>query len=129
MLFPDAGCYEKWAEKMKRISREVNCTMEVSDVVEKHATEEQLINGYDFADYVIEKLKGDGENEKGECDSNESDSNEHEGEETGLTKNIKLPSREPSPALQKMIDKETLRLLLLIDKFGLVEVLETVCSA
>jgi hypothetical protein len=121
MLFPDAGCYEKWAEKMKRISREVNCTMEVSDVVEKHATEEQLINGYDFADYVIEKLKGDGENEKGECDSNESDSSEPAGEETGPTNNIKLPSREPSPALQKMIDKNP-SLTTLIDRFGLVEV-------
>src|SRR5690554_1634645 len=124
MLFPDAGCYEKWAEKMKRISREVNCTMEVSDVVEKHATEEQLINGYDFADYVIEKLRGSDLSENNSLNEKESVVNGSINNETNLSTTYMLSNKEkkePSAALQKMIDKNP-SLTTLIDRFGLEEV-------
>lgn len=138
MLFPDAGCYDKWADRMKRISREVHCTMEVSDVVEKHATEQQLVNGYDFADYVIEKLSGDCEGERSKSDTNEpADRNSLSSEpgspikETIQTEStvssqaLILEKREPSEALQKMIDKNP-SLTALIDRFGLEETNHTI---
>ena len=138
MLFPDAGCYDKWADRMKRISREVHCTMEVSDVVEKHATEQQLVNGYDFADYVIEKLTGSAESEKRESDVHEKiESVDHNSinRETGLqidesiltgstvsSETSILEKKEPSEALQKMIEKNP-SLAALMDRLGLEEVI------
>ena len=89
MLYPDAGCYEKWKAKLKKISSDVHCTMEISDVVENHATEQQLEYGYDFADYVIDKIREE--------------------------------KKQPSTALQKMMDKNP-SLTGLIEKFGLEEI-------
>ncbi|MDD4778534.1 MAG: DUF6371 domain-containing protein [Fermentimonas sp.] len=117
ILFPDAGCYDKWADKMKRISREVHCTMEVSDVVEKHATEQQLVDGYDFADYVIEKLNGGCEQERSKPDAYEPA--DHNSISHELSSNEK---KEPSSVLQNMLDKNP-SLTTLIDRFGLEEVL------
>lgn len=56
MLYPDAGCFEKWTGRMKNISRDVNCNINISDFIEKHVNDEQLEYGYDVADYIIDKL-------------------------------------------------------------------------
>ena len=57
MLYPDAGCMEKWTKKMNEIRLKVPAKMSVSDHIEKHATTKQLEYGYDLADYIIDKTK------------------------------------------------------------------------
>lgn len=56
VLYPDAGCYQKWIGKMKRICSDVRCVMSVSELVEKHATDKELDDGYDIADYILDML-------------------------------------------------------------------------
>ena len=57
VLYPDAGCLEKWRKKITQIKREIPCKADVSDLVENHANDEQLENGYDLADYIIDNTK------------------------------------------------------------------------
>ena len=57
MLYPDAGCMEKWTKKMNEIRRKVPSKMSVSDHIEKHANTKQLEYGYDLADYIIDNTK------------------------------------------------------------------------
>ena len=57
VLYPDAGCIDKWTKKMKEIKQKVPAKMSVSDLIEKHATTEKLEYGYDLADYIIDNTK------------------------------------------------------------------------
>lgn len=52
ILYPDADGYEKWRE-MARNARLLGCAVEVSNLLENHATNEQKAEGYDLADYLI----------------------------------------------------------------------------
>jgi hypothetical protein len=54
VLYPDAGCYERWAKKSMQIKSEVLCKIETSSLIENHATTDQTKDGYDIADYIIE---------------------------------------------------------------------------
>ena len=54
VLYPDAGCYERWAKKSMQIKSEVLCKIETSNLIENHATTDQTKDGYDIADYIIE---------------------------------------------------------------------------
>ncbi len=56
ILYPDAGCYTKWKEKMTQLKSEIYCHISISDLVEKHATPQQIENGYDIADFILEQL-------------------------------------------------------------------------
>jgi hypothetical protein len=57
ILFPDAGCYEKWSNKALLFKIVMKHQIKVSDLVEKHAIFEQRENGYDIADYIIEEIR------------------------------------------------------------------------
>lgn len=57
ILYPDAGCYTKWKEKMLQIKSEIYCHISISDLVEKHATPQQVENGYDIADFILEQFE------------------------------------------------------------------------
>jgi hypothetical protein len=57
VLFPDAGCYEKWSRKAVQLKSVMKQQIKVSDLVEKHAIFEQRENGYDIADYIIEEIR------------------------------------------------------------------------
>ena len=59
MLYPDAGCMEKWTRKMKDISSKIPAKVTVSELIEKHATTKQLEYGYDLADYIIDNTKNE----------------------------------------------------------------------
>ena len=54
VLFPDAGCYQRWTKKSMQIKSEVLCKIETSNLIENHATTDQTKDGYDIADYIIE---------------------------------------------------------------------------
>lgn len=126
MLFPDGGCYNKWTEKMQRISSEVHCTMEVSDIVEKHATEQQLEEGYDFADYIIEELSNT--NTKSttphSIPATKTTDTDSGAKKVSETESMQTPQPEPkalSTELSLMIKKNA-SLGNLIDKLGLEEI-------
>jgi len=53
VLFPDLNCFEEWSEKAKIIQSIVSCTIRVSSILEKNATEEQRSKGYDLADFLL----------------------------------------------------------------------------
>lgn len=52
-LYPDAGAVDKWREKASKLAD--IATFIVSDITERHATPEQLSEGYDLADYLTGK--------------------------------------------------------------------------
>ncbi len=54
VLYPDAGCYERWTKKSMQIKSEVLCNIKTSNLIENHATTDQTKDGYDIADYIIE---------------------------------------------------------------------------
>jgi hypothetical protein len=56
ILYPDAGCYEKWSKKMNQIKKDINCQISISHLIEAIATPTQLDSGYDLADYILEQL-------------------------------------------------------------------------
>ena len=56
VLYPDAGCYEKWSKKMIEIRKQIPCKIAVSELIEYHATPQQIAAGYDIADYIIQQL-------------------------------------------------------------------------
>lgn len=116
LLYPDAGCYEKWKAKLKKISSDVHCTMEISDVVEKHATEQQLEYGYDIADYIIDKIKE--ENETAETENGCVSRPEHNLDNT--FENTPEEKKQPSPTLEKMMSRYP-SLTELMEKLGLEE--------
>jgi len=51
VLYPDAGCFDKWTEKAKELS--IICNVVVSPLIENKATDEQRKAGYDLADYLV----------------------------------------------------------------------------
>ena len=57
VLYPDAGCYEKWSRKMIEIRKQIPCQIAISELIEYHATPQQIAAGYDIADYIIQQLK------------------------------------------------------------------------
>ncbi len=57
VLYPDAGCYEKWSRKMLEIRKQIPCRIVISELIEYHATSQQVEAGYDIADYIIQQLK------------------------------------------------------------------------
>jgi hypothetical protein len=57
ILYPDAGCYEKWSKKAAQLKSVMKQQIKVSDLVEKHATNKQIEEGYDIADYIIEEIR------------------------------------------------------------------------
>lgn len=50
-LFPDLGAYHAWAEKAAKLSE--ICHFTVSDILERIATEQDIKDGLDIADYLI----------------------------------------------------------------------------
>lgn len=59
VLYPDAGCMDKWTKKMNEIKQKVPAKMSVSDLIEKQASTKQLEYGYDLADYIIDNTKSE----------------------------------------------------------------------
>ncbi len=52
ILFPDLNAYDKWKAKEAELST-VGCQVIVSDLLERFATPDDKIEGYDLADYFI----------------------------------------------------------------------------
>jgi hypothetical protein len=57
ILYPDAGCYERWLRKAEQINKEIPLHLTVSNFPENFATPQQIRDGYDLADYIIEQQK------------------------------------------------------------------------
>ncbi len=55
ILYPDAGCYNRWLRKAEQINRELPLHLTVSAFLEHFVTPQQTHNGYDLADYIIKK--------------------------------------------------------------------------
>ena len=53
ILYPDAGCFEKWDAKAKELSK--FCTCKASNIIEQSATETEKMQGLDLADFLINK--------------------------------------------------------------------------
>jgi hypothetical protein len=53
ILYPDAGCYNRWLRKAEQINRELPLHLTVSCFLEHFATPQQTHLGYDLADYII----------------------------------------------------------------------------
>lgn len=51
IIFPDAGCYEKWLDKASKFNSKFSITF--SDLLYKNISEEEKEKGYDIADYLI----------------------------------------------------------------------------
>jgi hypothetical protein len=51
VLFPDLGAYERWCQKARELSHLAR--MEVSDLLERKATEMERASGWDLADYLL----------------------------------------------------------------------------
>lgn len=51
ILFPDAGCYETWIEKVANLPPNVQYL--ISDLVEKKSTPDEKREGWDIADYIL----------------------------------------------------------------------------
>lgn len=51
ILFPDAGCYDLWNDKVKDLPRNVHYM--ISELVEEKSTGEEKEEGWDIADYIL----------------------------------------------------------------------------
>lgn len=100
LLYPDLNAFSKWKEKSIQLEKECNCTIKISDLLEKEATPKAKALGLDVADFMINQLK----NKKSETQS----------------EILKIQSRF-TPELQSIIETNP-ALLVLIDKLELVEV-------
>jgi hypothetical protein len=56
ILYPDADGFDLW-QKVAAQARIKNLNVVVSDLIEKHATDQEKANGYDLADYLIDEQK------------------------------------------------------------------------
>lgn len=56
ILFPDAGCFDKW-QRIASKARQAGITVEVSDLLEIRATDAQKREGLDLADYLIDEQR------------------------------------------------------------------------
>ena len=69
VLYPDLSkpkegkksAFEEWSINAQQIEQRYGCRVIVSDLLEKHATEQQRIGGCDIADYIIDERKSIGE--------------------------------------------------------------------
>lgn len=128
VLYPDAGCYERWKIKMKQIRNDINCQILISDLIENHATPIQSEAGYDIADYILDQFK------KSETVKEEVAETPHQFHQEIQTLALPEQSSQPydtidtnpppftsfSPTLRQMI-KLNPSLLTLIHEFQLVE--------
>lgn len=144
VLYPDAGCYEKWTGKLARLSRSIRFKAGVSSLIEKHATSRQLDDGYDIADYIIDELSestceeiessfraSKAEGVEGSDVSSKSDENDDEGliNENDELLNDKLKSEKEKPPEPKEYSNKLMKMIAinpcleeLINEFGLEEV-------
>lgn len=51
ILFPDAGCYDLWSEKVKDLPNNIHFM--ISDLVENKSSDKEKEEGWDIADYII----------------------------------------------------------------------------
>ncbi len=51
ILFPDAGCYDLWNDKVKYLPK--NIQFMISDLVKKKSSKKEKEEGWDIADYII----------------------------------------------------------------------------
>ena len=51
ILFPDAGCYDRWNDKVKDLPP--NVFYSISELVEEKSTAEEKDEGWDIADYIL----------------------------------------------------------------------------
>src|SRR5690606_13827994 len=51
ILFPDAGCYNEWSEKINDLPKNIHYHM--SELVEEKSTDEEKEEGWDIADYIL----------------------------------------------------------------------------
>lgn len=121
VLYPDAGCYEKWSKKMIEIRKQIPCKIAVSELIEYHATPQQIGAGYDIADYIIQQLKAD----KAYDQQQFRDQKQHQAKQESLLLQTEhtTESRNSSPfssTLQEMIDINP-SLLTLINELQLDE--------
>jgi len=56
ILYPDAGCYDRWLHKAEQINRELTLHLTVSAFLEHFATPQQSHLGYDLADYILNQI-------------------------------------------------------------------------
>ena len=129
VLYPDAGCYEKWNRKIIEIRKQIPCQIAISELIEYHATPQQIEAGYDIADYIIQQLKAN----KTYDQQQTRDQMQHQAKQQSPPLQSKQPSHpqsehkaEPghntpfSPTLQEMININP-SLLTLINELQLVE--------
>lgn len=57
ILYPDAGCYNRWLRKADQINHELPLHLTVSAFLEHFATPQQSHHGYDLADYILAQFK------------------------------------------------------------------------
>lgn len=55
IIFPDLQATEQWKEKAREVKRQVTCNILVSELLEQVATQEQREQGYDLADYLLQR--------------------------------------------------------------------------
>ncbi len=54
ILFPDAGGYDRWHEKLDMLITELpGINFSISDLLEKHCTSEEIALGFDLADHFL----------------------------------------------------------------------------
>lgn len=59
LLFPDLGCYEEWHKKTTTLNQ-AGYKVVVSDLLEAHTSKADQQEGFDLADYFIQRDKGFG---------------------------------------------------------------------
>lgn len=53
--FADLKCFEKWSSKIEEINQQIGSKIDISDMLEKIATDEDREKGLDLADYYLRK--------------------------------------------------------------------------
>ncbi|MDD3971298.1 MAG: DUF6371 domain-containing protein [Clostridia bacterium] len=136
VLFPDAGCFEKWNKKKEEIRNEIFCQTDISSLVETLATPQQSHDGYDIADFILEQLSKSAVVKPKTPTSTSTTAAEQHNRYNKKPQLVKTPvptlqpqtTNDPapqqtapfSPTLQQMIDLNP-SLLTLIHEFQLVE--------
>ncbi|HEV2913273.1 MAG TPA: DUF6371 domain-containing protein [Pyrinomonadaceae bacterium] len=53
VLFPDLNCFKKWSDRAKHLQALLDCSIAVSDLLERKTREEDKLQGFDLADYLV----------------------------------------------------------------------------
>jgi hypothetical protein len=53
ILFPDLKCFEKWRGRARRLQISLDCSIAISDLLERKANEIDKAQGLDLADYLV----------------------------------------------------------------------------